>query len=126
MDKGDFKLGGVNEKLEAVESASVEIQPTDPPCTMTFWSEKNKQVGKLEFADGVMKFTGNMKPSAKVFFDWLIFYLVGPYIERRIKKIIEIIQKQKDKPSDDEAAFDKGWKDAADYCIKHLKKEFKI
>ena len=39
-----------------------------PNYNMTFWNE-NQQIGEIEWKDGVMKFSGNMEESAKVFFE---------------------------------------------------------
>ena len=41
-----------------------------PNYNMTFWNE-NQQIGEIEWKDGVMKFSGNMEESAKVFFEYL-------------------------------------------------------
>jgi hypothetical protein len=41
-----------------------------PNYNMIFWNE-NQQIGEIEWNDGVMKFSGNMEESAKVFFEYL-------------------------------------------------------
>lgn len=53
---------------------------------MTFHDKDRKEVGHLEFTDGVMVFKGKIKPSAQVFFDWLCEVLVNPYIKQKLGK----------------------------------------
>lgn len=58
-----------------------------PECmyNMTFHKD-NKDIGRLYWGDGVMKFEGETKQSAQIFFDWLLDNLVNPYIKAKLAK----------------------------------------
>jgi hypothetical protein len=59
------------------EELSINVKPD---YNMTFWNEE-KQIGEIEWNDGVMKFNGNLDESAKVFFEFL-----KPYMDSYIKE----------------------------------------
>lgn len=58
-----------------------------PPNNITFHNEKGKEVGRLEFGEKGMKFTGNADESAKVFFDHFLKGYVDDYIKDLLKKV---------------------------------------
>ena len=37
---------------------------------------EGNDIGKLEWNDGILKFTGDAEESAKIFFDWLATYFL--------------------------------------------------
>ncbi len=58
-----------------------------PECmySMTFHKD-DKDIGKLYWDDGVMKFEGKLEESAKVFFDYLLGMLINPYVRTKLAK----------------------------------------
>jgi len=55
-----------------------------PDYNVTFHLE-NKEIGKLDWNDGVFKFSGKAEKSAKVFFDWVKDH-VDKYIEQKLRE----------------------------------------
>lgn len=47
---------------------------------ISFCNKDNKIVGKLDWSDGIMKFTGDADESGKVFFENMIKHCIKPYI----------------------------------------------
>jgi len=99
--------------------------PHDPPCTMTFHDKDDKQVGRLEWFNGLVKFHGDLEVSASLFFKYLTETMVNPYLQRKIRKIIAVLNKMKGR-TEAGAYFDEGHECPADHCIEALKKEFKV
>uniref|UniRef100_A0A6M3KAA0 Uncharacterized protein n=1 Tax=viral metagenome TaxID=1070528 RepID=A0A6M3KAA0_9ZZZZ len=72
-----------NSILEFANSDKLlHITNITPSYSMTF-SKDGKEAGKLEWDEGVFKFTGEVQESAKVFFDFLK-PLVDDYIRSKI------------------------------------------
>ena len=76
---------------EAVEGAKIDIAP-ECSYSMTFGKD-NKDVGRLYWDDGVMRFEGKVDKSAQVFFDWLLDNLVNPYVKAKLAKSETLMDK---------------------------------
>ncbi len=46
----------------------------------------NKNIGRLHWDDGVMKFDGEVEESAQLFFDYLLNQLINPYVKAKLAK----------------------------------------
>jgi len=69
---------------EAVEASRLDIAP-ECMYSMTFHKD-NKDIGRLYWGDGAMKFEGITEQSAQVFFDYLLDILVNPYVKAKLAK----------------------------------------
>ena len=59
-----------------MEIDKLEItQPADPR-NVSFW-DNDKEVGKLDWSSGTLKFSGSADKSAKVFFGYLTAHFTG-------------------------------------------------
>ncbi len=57
-----------------------------PDYTIRFYSDENKEIGCIDFSEGVLKFTGEAEPSAQVFFEHVLKPLVDKYIRDENEK----------------------------------------
>ena len=57
-----------------------ELKDFKPDYSLTFHSKDGKEVGHLNWNDGVMKFSGNMDESCKLFMEFL-----KPYMDNYLK-----------------------------------------
>ncbi len=69
---------------EIIDTSKIDLAPE---CSygMAFHKD-DKQIGRLYWDDGVMRFEGKTHQSAQVFFDWLLDNLVNPYIKAKLAK----------------------------------------
>lgn len=72
----------INRTDDSLLINSINIKPD---YNIAFWTEK-EEVGRLEWNDGVMKFSGDMDEAAKKFFEFLK-PLIDHYIQSELKKI---------------------------------------
>ena len=68
----------------AKQNKLYSISEIEPDYTLRM-SNREGEIGKLDWSSGTLKFTGKADESAKVFFDFLKEY-VDKYIEAKLKK----------------------------------------
>jgi len=74
-------------KVETVGTEEIKGIDISPDCSygMTFYKD-NKNVGRLYWDNGVMKFKGLTTQSAQIFFDYLLGMLINPYVKAKLAK----------------------------------------
>jgi len=72
------------QKEKTIGAVEMDIAPE---CMYTLiFHRGNKDIGKLYWDDGVMKFEGIAEQSAQRFFDYLLGMLINPYVEAKLAK----------------------------------------
>ncbi len=74
-------------KSDITEIGELKIIEVSPECSYNITFHKDdKNIGKLYWDDGVMKFEGKVEESAKVFWDYLLETMVNPYVKAKLAK----------------------------------------
>ena len=72
---------------ETIEGGEIKLAEVECGYNITFFGkDSSKEVGRLYWDDGIMKFKGITEQSAQAFFDYLLDNLVNPYIEKKVKE----------------------------------------
>lgn len=70
----------LNSNIYITTGKSIMLSEYVNYSNLSFLNKENKIVGKLDWSDGTMKFTGDADESGKVFFENMIKHYIRPYI----------------------------------------------
>lgn len=80
--KPESSTVNLNSNIYTTKDKSILLSECINYSNLSFLNKQNKIVGKLDWSDGIMKFTGDADESGKVFFENMIKHYIKPYINQ--------------------------------------------